>query len=645
MHLNCVPWSAVTTEHRWTGACLFIVAVAPLWPARALAQSDAPQEFAKTIVATIGDPPTPVPAEFDSPRSTMRTFLSAMNPEQGGQGDLDKAIPCLDFSRVPSGDDRETLAKRLYKIINRIELVDLAALPDAEKITNDDQTRFQYFPNRRDNKLHQRVIDDLGADPVSKIVFARTSDGRWRFDAGTAAGINALYEQMEPLPEVAGTKFITHADWIEHYLPSTIVEQIWFGLKAWQWIALLLIILIGVAVEYAIHLPLGMATTRVIHRRGVIVEKPTVTRTVRTFSLFVAALVWLFLIQFLSLTGTPEKILVGAVKVFAILAAMFSLLRITDLTAEIFAEKAKNTATKIDDVLVPLLRKTVKIFVVVMSFVYGAQALDLNIWPLVASLGLGGVAFAFAAKDTVENFFGSIAVLLDRPFDVGDWIVVGDTEGIVEEVGFRSTRIRTFYNSQVTVPNANLVRAIVDNYGRRKYRRWKTYIGVQYDTTPDQLIAFTEGIRELVRTHPLTRKDYFQVYLNDFANSSLNILVYVFFEVDDWSTELRERERLFIDIVRLADQLGISFAFPTRTLHLFNEQHKDHEIQHPLPGQSADHCAQTHGIRAAHAVIQEQTWQSKKPGPVVFAEGPTQLDPVKQESDGLDYTEDRTAGA
>ncbi len=575
----------------------------------------------------------------------MRTFLSAMNPEQGRQGDLDKAIPCLDFSRVPSGDDRETLAKRLYKIINRIELVDLAALPDAEKITNADQTRFQYFPNRRDNKLHQKVIDDLGADPVSKIVFDRTSDGRWRFDAGTAAGINALYEQMEPLPEVAGTKFITHADWIERYLPSTIVEQIWFGLKAWQWIALLLIILIGVAVEYAIHLPLGMATTRVIHRRGVTVEKPTVTRTVRTFSLFVAALVWLFLIQFLSLTGTPEKILVGAVKVFAILAAMFSLLRITDLTGEVFAEKARNTATKIDDVLVPLLRKTVKIFVVVMSFVYGAQALDLNIWPLVASLGLGGVAFAFAAKDTVENFFGSIAVLLDRPFDVGDWIVVGDTEGIVEEVGFRSTRIRTFYNSQVTVPNANLVRAVVDNYGRRKYRRWKTYIGVQYDTTPDQLIAFTEGIRELVRTHPLTRKDYFQVYLNDFADSSLNILVYVFFEVDDWSIELRERERLFIDIVRLADQLGISFAFPTRTLHLFNEQHKDHEIQHPLPGQSTDHCAQTHGIRAAHTVTQEQTWQSKKPGPVVFAEGPTQLDPVKQESDGLDYTEDRTAGA
>ena len=133
------------------------------------------------------------------------------------------------------------------------------------------------------------------------------------------------------------------------------------------------------------------------------------------------------------------------------------------------------------------------------------------------------------------------------------------------------------------MPNSNLVRAAVDNYGRRQYRRWKTYLGVQYDTPPDKLVAFTEGIRELVRSHPYTRKDYFQVYLNQFGPSSLDILLYIFHEVPDWSTELRERERMFLDIVRLADQLGVQFAFPTQTVHLYREEHAEHEIQSPTP--------------------------------------------------------------
>jgi len=203
-----------------------------------------------------------------------------------------------------------------------------------------------------------------------------------------------------------------------------------------------------------------------------------------------------------------------------------------------------------------MVAKAAKIFAVAVGIVYGAQALNLPIVPLLGSLGIGSLAFAFAAKDTVENFFGSIAVIADRPFEVGDWVEIGDVEGTIENLGLRSTRIRTFYTPLVTVPNATLVRAVVDNYGARKYRRWKTTVGIQYDTPPERIVAFTEGIRELVRTHPYTRKDYFQVYLNDFDDSSLNILLYVFFEVPDWSTELRERERLFLDIIRLADRIA-----------------------------------------------------------------------------------------
>jgi MscS family membrane protein len=124
----------------------------------------------------------------------------------------------------------------------------------------------------------------------------------------------------------------------------------------------------------------------------------------------------------------------------------------------------------------------------------------------------------------------------------------------------------------VTVPNSQLTTAVVDNLGKRSYRRIKTMLGLQYDSTPDQIDAFCEGVRELLRRHPYTRKDYYHVYLNQFSGSSLDVLLYCFLECPDWSVELRERHRLFIDILKLADKLGVSFAYPTRTLHMFQEE-------------------------------------------------------------------------
>ena len=121
---------------------------------------------------------------------------------------------------------------------------------------------------------------------------------------------------------------------------------------------------------------------------------------------------------------------------------------------------------------------------------------------------------------TVKNFFGSLTLVMDRPFEVGDWVLIDDVEGSVEEVGFRSTRVRTFYQSVISLPNSKLLTAVVDNMGARRFRRWTTKLGVTYDTPPDTLDAFCEGLRELVRQHPHTRKDYFHVYVVGFAESS-----------------------------------------------------------------------------------------------------------------------------
>ncbi|MBT5095065.1 MAG: mechanosensitive ion channel family protein, partial [Halobacteriovoraceae bacterium] len=230
---------------------------------------------------------------------------------------------------------------------------------------------------------------------------------------------------------------------------------------------------------------------------------------------------------------------------------------------------ARESDNKFDDILAPLFRKTAKFFVVAIGFIFIGDSLTLDMKSIIAGLGIGGLAFALAAKDTIGNIFGSLTVLLDRPFRIGDWVHIdGTVEGMVEEVGLRSTRIRTFYDSLITLPNGRLTNAHIDNYGQRKYRRFTTKVGVQYDTSPEKLEEFCQGIRQIIKDHEFTRKDYFHVYFNGFNNSSLDILVYVFWQVPNWAKELEEKHRFLMDILKLGNKMGIDFAFPTQTIHL-----------------------------------------------------------------------------
>ena len=156
--------------------------------------------------------------------------------------------------------------------------------------------------------------------------------------------------------------------------------------------------------------------------------------------------------------------------------------------------------------------------------------------------------------------------------------MLSDIEGTVEHVGFRSSRVRTFYNSVVTVPNARIVDTHVDNMGLRQWRRYKTTLGLSYDTTPDQVQAFVEGVRALIRANPEMRKDYYIVEFHGFSAVTLDVLVYCFIDAATWNDELRTRHVLNLDIMRLAEELGVEFAFPTQTLHVASLPGQPHEV-------------------------------------------------------------------
>ena len=279
---------------------------------------------------------------------------------------------------------------------------------------------------------------------------------------------------------------------------------------------------------------------------------------------------WVFILALSIVNFDIEKLtfIVQVAKVVSYFGVVLLGWRLVDLFQLYLKSKTAKTETKFDDLLVPLVTRVLKVTVLLIGILSIAEILKLPLASLVAGLGIGGLAIAMAAKDTIANVFGSVTVLSDRPFNIGDWVKINNTEGSVQSLGFRSTRIRTFYDSVVTVPNSNLLTSTVDNMGQRNYRRYSTKLDIVYSTSPEKITEFSEAIRQLILDQEYTRKDSFHVYFNDFSDSSLQIMLYVFFKASEWTIELQARHDLLIGIMKLADELGVEFAFPTRTLQV-----------------------------------------------------------------------------
>jgi len=255
----------------------------------------------------------------------------------------------------------------------------------------------------------------------------------------------------------------------------------------------------------------------------------------------------------------------------SILIGTWFLWRLIEGLSAYFAARAARTESTLDDQLVPFVAKTTKIFIVITAVLVVAQNMGYSISGLVASLGIGGIAVAMAARDTIANVFGSIMILVDRPFAVGHWIKTADFEGVVEEVGFRSTRIRTFEKTLVNVPNSVLANMVIENIDARPKRRVKMRIGLTYDTPVDKLQDAIAGIEKILKSHPGVDPDFFLVTFDEFEDSSLSILLYYFTHSTAWAEHLKVRQDINLAIMRLLESLELDFAFPTRTVHLLQE--------------------------------------------------------------------------
>ncbi len=228
-----------------------------------------------------------------------------------------------------------------------------------------------------------------------------------------------------------------------------------------------------------------------------------------------------------------------------------------------------------NEILAPLLSKTLKLITVLLAITIIAQEWRYDIDGFIAGLGLGGLAFALAAKDSLANFFGGIVIILDKPFTIGDWIETAHGEGVVEEVSFRSTKIRTFAQSMVIIPNSILANTSITNWSKMGKRRLTFSLGVTYSTTKEQLQNCVSLIRQMLTGHPEIHPDTIFVKLDKFNSSSIDIFIYCFTRTTIWEEFLNVKQDINFKILDILNQENVSIALPSTSVYIENQNNDD----------------------------------------------------------------------
>ena len=251
---------------------------------------------------------------------------------------------------------------------------------------------------------------------------------------------------------------------------------------------------------------------------------------------------------------------------------LWLLLRLADLLVMLVSDKLRGMHDDVAMQFLPLLRRGLRVFLLVTGGIFIIQNVGVDVGSLLAGLGIGGLAMALAAQESLANFFGSLVLLVDRPFKIGDWVTVGDVDGDIEEMGFRSTRIRTWHKSLVTLPNKALSSANIENWSKMNKRRVKQKLHITYDTPVEKVQQFVQGIETILRNNKSVDQDYMLVKFTEFQESALEILVYYFTSTTVWLEYLEIKESNNYAFMNLAANVGVNFAFPTRTIEIKSAQ-------------------------------------------------------------------------
>jgi MscS family membrane protein len=474
---------------------------------------------------------------LDSPHDAVLTHIKFLNEEN-----YDPSIAAQPFLRLNMNEkEARQAAIKLHQYYNaKGYFIDFEAIPKNPDYMDSTSKEHRYY-----------IV------PLHKEIFVEKVGENWFYSDETIKDIDRLHKQAFPFG----------SDKLLNLLPK-IGQQKVMGLHLWQLIGLLGMIIIFFLLHFFFTWLINEMFFRLLEMWGYHeIGRKYLFPVAKPVSYFILTMVALIFVRILQLPISMAHVLIlilGILTPFFGAMTFYRLVDVLGLYMERLAEKTENT---LDDQLVPLVRKSLKFFVILVGFlVILREGLQIDIWPILTGISIGGLALALAAQDTLKNFFGSLMIFIDKPFQIGQFITSGEIEGTVEEVGFRSTRVRTIRNSVMYVPNAKLADSVIDNLGLRQFRRFSTTINITYDTPPEVIELFVEGLREIALGHPKVKKETYYIHFNALGSTSLDIIFTIFFEVPGLAEEHIVKEEILLDMVRLANTLKVRFAFPTQTL-------------------------------------------------------------------------------
>jgi MscS family membrane protein len=534
------------------------------------------------------------PIDTSSPRSTLLGFLEFMNkshktgigaldsyltssrlylsPEEatgikGSMHYLESAERALDLSEIPPSMAHESarrLAIELKEVLDRIDLPPIESIPDAQTITKLEFKRWT-LPNS-EIRIHR--------------VEKGPRTGEYLFSPETLDRLPEFYARVKDLPykpgstvgwynfsrySPVGVALLLYRIVPARWLIDSSHNQVWITFldqPVWRWFGILAVLGIGLAfVLLCFRLSRFWASRSQSSRQWADLLQPISL-------VLVIPVMALILAEALRISGSVYQILTLSLWMLFYIALTWMVWVAGGAVAGSLIASEKLLDSSIDSQLIRLVMRLVTVVAAIAILITGADRLGLPAYSVLAGLGVGGLAVALAAQQTLANLLGSLIIMFEKPFAVGHFVKVQGIEGTVENVGFRSTRIRTFHNSLVTIPSSQLVNSTVDNMELREYRQVRTVLNLTYDTPAGKIEDFVEGIKQILKTQPDTRKDNIQVFLYEFGPHSLDILLNFFLKVPDRDAELVERQRILLDILLLAETKNVRFAFPTQTLHI-----------------------------------------------------------------------------
>lgn len=278
--------------------------------------------------------------------------------------------------------------------------------------------------------------------------------------------------------------------------------------------------------------------------------------------------------RFIIIPEGVEGLIYTTLEILIVLAIGYYIYRQVDVFDIWLRRFSQEDSTSIDDMLIPIVGKSLRIVVVILIILQCAQTLsDQPITSILAGIGIGGLALGLAAQDTIRNFFGSLMIFADKPFNVGELINLDDKLGSVLEVGVRTTKVRTLDGHLLTVPNGNLANMTIHNIGKREYIRRVFSVTITYDTTPDKVDEAIKILKRILDNHEGMEEDFPpRVYFNEFNKDSLNLVCYYWFHPPDFWKYMDFTEWVNREVFRRFNDAGIDFAFPTQTIHLAGDK-------------------------------------------------------------------------